>query len=74
MILKRSPAKKKSKIDTEGIIMGEQLTDMEINVAQQLLKEQFHHINGLQSTLLQERCVKTSKEVKQITNHFLQKM
>ena len=42
-----SPAKKKTKIDTERIIMGEQLSDMEINVAQQLLKEQFHHINGL---------------------------
>ena len=59
-----SPAKRKTKIDTDRIIMGEQLTDLEINVAQQLLKEQFHHINRLQSTLLQERYVKTSKEVK----------
>ena len=59
-----SPAKKKTKIDTERIIMGEELTDLEINVAQQLLKEQFHHINGLESTLLQERYVKTSKEVR----------
>ena len=40
-----SPAKKKTKIDTEHVIMGEQLTDLEINVAQQLLKEQFHHID-----------------------------
>ena len=47
-----SPAKKKTKIDTESIIMGEQLTDLEISFAQQLLKEQFHHINGLQSTCL----------------------
>ena len=59
-----SPAKKKTKIDTESIIVGEQLTDLEINFAHQLLKEQFHRINGLQSTLLQERYVKTSKEVK----------
>ena len=59
-----SPAKKKTKIDTECVIMGEQLTDLEINFEQQMLKEQFHHINKLQSTLLQERYVKTSKEVK----------
>ena len=57
-----SLAKKKTKIDTECIIMGEQLTDLEVNVAQQLLKEQFHHINELQSTLLQERCVQPSKQ------------
>ena len=69
-----SPAKKKTKIDTECIIMVERLTDLEINFAQQMLKEQFHHINGLQSTLLQERYVKTSKEVKkQVTNQFLQR-
>ena len=43
------PAKKKTKLDTERIIMGEELTDLEINVVQQMLKEQFHHINRLQS-------------------------
>ena len=53
-----SPAKKKIKFNTERIIMGEELTDLEINFAQRLLKEQFHHINGLQSTLLQEQNVK----------------
>ena len=47
-----SPAKKKTKLDTERIIMGEELADLEINSAQGMLKEQFHHINGLQSTLL----------------------
>ena len=57
-----SPAKKKTKLDTEHIIMGEELTDLDINVAQQMLKVQFHHINGLQSALLQERDVNTSKE------------
>ena len=57
-----SPAKKKTKLDIERIIMGEELTDLEINFAQQLLKEQFHHINGLQSTLLQDKDAKTSKE------------
>ena len=50
-----SPAKKKTRLDTEGILMGEELTDLEINFAQQLLAEQFHHINELQSTLLQEK-------------------
>ena len=50
-----SPAKKKTKLDTERIIMGEELTNLEINFAQQLLKAQFHYINGLQSTLLQEK-------------------
>ena len=53
-----SPAKKKTKLDTERIIMGEELTDLEINFAQQLLAEQFHHLNGLQSTLLQEKDAK----------------
>jgi len=34
-------AKKRAKIiDTESIIMGEELTDLEINLAQQLLKKQ----------------------------------
>lgn len=38
--------------------MGEDLTDIEINFAQQLLKNQFKHINGLCSTLLQDRASK----------------
>ena len=53
-----SPAKKKTKLDTEHIIMREELIDLKINFAQRLLKEQFHHINGLQSTLLQEKDAK----------------
>ena len=35
--------------------MGEELTDIEINLAQQLLKCQFPEVNGLQSTLLQDK-------------------
>ena len=53
--------------------MGEQLSDLEISVAQQLLKKQFHHKNGLQSTLLQERYVKTAKEVKTNYKSFFAK-
>ena len=34
--------------------MGNELTDMEINFAQQLLKAQFTSINGLESTLHQQ--------------------
>jgi len=36
----------------------------EINLAQKLLKEQFIHINGLQSTLLREIGPMTSKKKK----------
>ena len=47
-----SPPKKRCKAyDDEGIIMGNELTDLEINFAQQLLKAQFTSINGLESTL-----------------------
>ena len=53
-----SLAKKKTKIGTEHIIMREQLTDLKISVAQQLLKQQFLPI------LLQESYVKTSNEVR----------
>ena len=35
--------------------MGDKLTDLEINLAQHLLKAQFSNLNGLQSTLLQEK-------------------
>ena len=50
-----SPPKKKQKIDMECILTGDELTDMDNNFAQQLLKLQFKHINGLHSTLLQEK-------------------
>ena len=33
--------------------MGDELSDLHINLAQRILKEQFSHINGLESTLLQ---------------------
>jgi len=37
--------------------MGNELTDIEINFAQQLLKAQFNSINGLESTLHQQKNV-----------------
>ena len=47
-----SPPRKRTKcFDAERIIMGEQLTDVEINFSQHLLKSQFKHVNGLHSTL-----------------------
>ena len=49
------PKKRHKKFDEEGLIMGEKLTDMEIDFAQQLLKSQFPHINGLESTLIQQK-------------------
>ena len=39
--------------DIENIIMGAELSDLHINLAQRVLKKQFSHINGLESTLLQ---------------------
>ena len=51
-----SPPKKTFQtFDEEGIIMGNELTDIEINLAQQLLKAQFNSINGLESTLHQQK-------------------
>ena len=49
------PKKRQKKFNEEGIIMGEKLTDLEIDFAQRLLKLQFPHINGLRSTLLQNK-------------------
>ena len=52
------PPKKKgccsSIIDTQLIIMGDELTDREINHSQKLLKVQFPKLNGLRLTLCQE--------------------
>lgn len=57
-----SPVKKRAKhFDAECIIMGEELTDLEINFTQQLLKERFKHIDGLDSTLLQEKRLHSQK-------------
>ena len=69
-----SPPKKRCKaFDDEGIIMGNELTDMEINFAQQLLKAQFTSINGLESTLhqqLQKSATVLSKDSIQIEFRF----
>ena len=52
-------------IDTAHIKMGEELTDEEINLAQQLLKKQFPNLNGFKSTLLQDKkCSLIEKEVR----------
>ena len=62
----KSPQKKRVKhVEIEHIIMGEELSDTEINLAQQLLKTQFPNLNGLQSTLFQEKkMVLTEKSVR----------
>lgn len=58
-----SPPKKKQRIyNEERIIMGDELTDLEINFAQQLLKQQCDHINGLCSNLLQEKDSKLTRD------------
>ena len=58
------PPKKKTRCDSpdssscaeaEGVIIGEKLSDVHINFAQQLLKQQFPQLNGLKSTLLQSK-------------------
>ena len=49
------PSKRARLGDIEKIIMVEELTDIEINLAQQLLKCQFPEVNGLQSILLQDK-------------------
>ena len=52
------PVAKKAKVfDGERIIMEQQLSDVEINFAQQLLKEQFPKVNGLTNTLYHEKRV-----------------
>ena len=59
-----SPPRKRTKcFDAEPIIMGEQLTDVEINFAQHLLKSQFKHVNGLHSTLQQDKKLGLTNEL-----------
>ena len=67
-----SPQKRQklSDADVERIIMGEELTDVHINTAQHLLKEQFPNLNGLQCTLLQVK--EASKIDTKATNKILQ--
>ena len=47
------PTCKKTKLDFERVIMGEKLSDLDINAAQRILKQQFPNVNGLESTLYQ---------------------
>ena len=59
------PPQKKQKLcdsDVERIIMGGELTDVHINIAQNLLKKQFPNLGSLQCTLLQVKG--TSIEIK----------
>jgi len=51
------PPNKKFKysIDLERVVTGEPLSDQEINISQKLLRSQFPVINGLRSTLLQDK-------------------
>ena len=56
-----SPPRKRAKIfNVECVIMRAELSDITINYAQELLKIQFQELNGLHSTLLQERKVELS--------------
>ena len=41
--------------DVDSIINGDKLSDLEINFAQKLLKQQFPALNGLQCTLFQSK-------------------
>ena len=47
--------------DAERVIIGAELSDITINYAQELLKIQFQQLNGLHSTVLQERKVELSE-------------
>ena len=48
-------------MDAECAIMGAELLDITLKYAQELLKIQFQELNGLHSTLLQERKVELSE-------------
>lgn len=48
-------AKSPQHADTKCIIMGEEMSDMEINSAQQELKNQFFNFNSLRPRLFQEK-------------------
>jgi len=58
------PAAKKPKLDVceiENIIMGVELSDLHINLAQGILKRQFPGLNGLISTLYQDKELKLTE-------------
>ena len=67
------PICKKTKLDFERVIMGEKLSDLDINAAQRILKQQFPNVNGLDSTLYQikERKLTENQVKKQNTNYTL---
>ena len=52
---KRSESQDTAASEIESIISGEKLSDLHINFAQKLLKQQFPWVNGLQCTLLQSK-------------------
>ena len=48
------PLVKKQKLndlENKNIVIGVELSDMQINLAQRVLKQQFPELNGLESTL-----------------------
>ena len=61
--------------DKEHILAGGKLDDRHINVAQNLLKQQFSEVAGLQSTLLQakprKQCDKNRKIVHSRGDHWI---
>jgi hypothetical protein len=52
---KRRPDDNHLDVETESILDGVKLTDLHVHFAQQLLKRQFPHLNGLQPTVLQAK-------------------
>ena len=60
------PAKKQKlgSKDVEDIIMGTELSDRHISMAQSLLKSQFPQLNGLRSSLLQGKELQSTDDVK----------
>ena len=63
----------RKKFHVQMIIMGREVSDLEINLAQQLLKEQFIKLHSLQSMLLQEKVLAPMKEELQNKVHKEQK-
>ena len=52
------PSRKRQKLNNseiQNIIMGVELSDLHINMAQRILKHQFPALNGLESTLFQDK-------------------
>ena len=60
------PAKKQKCFDVEKVIMGEELTDFEINYAQRLLKVKHPRVNGLRTTLYQGKMQEAKNSVQVI--------